>query len=219
MKAKGLAKKLDVPVGFVYAYAVEFEELGYKFKKTAGGCKLYGAEDVKVFKRFLSLLGKGYPVSESIRMAIKGIDSCVEKVWSIAEIAEDLGMKRPNVVRYFGYLGDLGYRFKRYEDGRYMLLEADKQLLERMIELHIRGYKYKEGAEIVIGVSRDLSFTKEELVKRTGFDLQTVQKCLQDVEKGWGRKRCRWKGKYYIFTEKGFNQFVRMLEEVYKIAS
>lgn len=217
MVANELAKELGISVESMYEYCRYFRDFGHVFEKAMGGHNIYTLKELEMFKKFLEFLRKGHATAQAIRMSVKGCDPDVDKVYSVTEIAKDLSMKSPNVVRHIKYLEDLGYIVRKYENGRYMLTEGDRNALNHMLELHKRGYPYKKCARIVVGVERALAFTEEELVKHTKFDLQTVRTCLSYVEEDWCTESYRCNNGFHIFSEERFKLFQRLLGGVNRL--
>ncbi|KLA04784.1 hypothetical protein B4086_5742 [Bacillus cereus] len=210
MKMKRLATEIGVPVKKLYRYRKLFIAEGYTFEEQ-NSCEFgYAEKEISRFKRVSELVNLGHIPNFAVRIALKGTDVPDVKVLSLKDVAERLGKKGPNVARNLKYLENEGYVVQKYDCGSYMLTEKDLKALADMEDLHNRGYSFKEGAGVVAGSCKDLSFSVSELVEDCSLSEEEVCLRLKYVKRHWGKKGKRGykeKNGYYIFTEESYLAF------------
>lgn len=134
-------------------------------------------------------------------------------------VAKGLGIDYERVYEYKNYLTDAGYVVKKRENGRYFFTEKDVEAFEYLSDLHRRGYTYKEGAEIVMGLRKDLSFTLKGLSRKFFLSEEEMRIGLKIIRRRWENKDYREKMGYYVFSEASYQDLGNTLAHRFKKAS
>lgn len=134
-------------------------------------------------------------------------------------VAKGLGVDYERVYEYKNYLADAGYVVKKRENGRYFFTEKDVEAFEYLADLHRRGYTYKEGAEIVMGLRKDLSFTLKGLSQKFYLSEEEMRIGLKIMRRRWENKDYRERAGYYVFSDASYQDLSNTLVHRFKKAS
>lgn len=213
MRVESISKQLGVSQNEVLNLVKVFNEGGVTFERDGQGYT-FRPDNVEMFKRYLHFCECGYLTKPSRKPARLGDEEKLESVCSVTEMADHLSLMVPNLIRHLKYLEKCGYRINRQVNGRYRFTEEDKKTLEYMAYLKYRGYSYRQGAQIVVGKLRDLSFTLEELVNEYKEDIENVKLTLVMMRNRWNHNQFQVRCRHYIFTEEVLEDFARALSMV-----